>query len=224
MKNKVISALEAAKLIHSGDCVMVGGFLKCGTPKRVIRELLTLETKDLTLIANDTCFVDSGRGLLVKNGKLKKVIATHIGTNPETGRQMNEKLLEVELVPQGTLAERIHAGGAGLGGVLTRAGIGTLVEAGKEKVTVNGVEYLLEKPLYAEVALIYGSKVDPFGNISFHGTTRNFNTIMAMAAKTVIVEAEEYLTTPMNPDEVVISGIFIDYIVKKEEELPHANG
>ena len=217
MKNKLISAIEAAKLIQSGDRVMVGGFLKCGTPQTLIKALLTLDTKDLTLIANDTCFQDSGRGLLVANGKLKKVIATHIGTNPETGRRMNEKLLEVELVPQGTLAERIHAGGAGLGGVLTKAGIGTLIEEGKEKIVVEGQTYLLEKPLYADVALIYGSKVDPYGNISFHGTTRNFNTIMAMAAKTVIVEAEEYLTEPMNPDDVVISGIFVDHIVKKGE-------
>ena len=215
MKNKVISQKEALQYIKSGDSLMVGGFLKCGTPQLVIQEILKSDIKDLTLIANDTCFVDSGRGLLVVHKKLKKVIASHIGTNAETGRQMNEGSLEVELVPQGTLAERIHAGGAGLGGVLTPTGIGTLVEEGKKKVTIDGKEYLLEKPIFADVALIYGSKVDPLGNISFHGTTRNFNTMMAMAAKTVIVEAETYLDEPMNPDEVVISGIFIDYIIKK---------
>jgi acetate CoA/acetoacetate CoA-transferase alpha subunit len=215
MKNKVITPKEALNHIKSGDIVMVGGFLKCGTPQLVIQEILTSDIKDLTLIANDTCFMDSDRGLLVSHKKLKKVIASHIGTNPETGRQMNEGSLEVELVPQGTLAERIHAGGAGLGGVLTPTGIGTLVEIGKEKFTIDGKEYLLEKPLYADVALIYGSKVDPIGNISFHGTTRNFNTMMAMAAKTVIVEAEEYLSEPMNPDDVVISGIFVDHIIKK---------
>lgn len=215
MKNKVITPQEALQHIKSGDSLMVGGFLKCGTPQLVIQEILKSDIKDLTLIANDTCFVDSGRGLLVAHKKLKKVIASHIGTNAETGRQMNEGSLEVELVPQGTLAERIHAGGAGLGGVLTPTGIGTLVEEGKKKVTIDGKEYLLEKPIFADVALIYGSKVDPLGNISFHGTTRNFNTMMAMAAKTVIVEAENYLDEPMNPDEVVISGIFIDYIIKK---------
>lgn len=215
MKNKVISPKEALQYIQSGNSLMVGGFLKCGTPQLVIQEILKSDIKDLTLIANDTCFVDSGRGLLVVHKKLKKVIASHIGTNAETGRQMNEGSLEVELVPQGTLAERIHAGGAGLGGVLTPTGIGTLVEEGKKKVTIDGKEYLLEKPIFADVALIYGSKVDPLGNISFHGTTRNFNTMMAMAAKTVIVEAENYLDEPMNPDEVVISGIFIDYIIKK---------
>lgn len=214
MKNKLISAPEAVKLIQKGDTVMVGGFLKCGTPTKVIEAILKSDVDNLTLIANDTCFVDSDRGLLVTHKKLKKVIASHIGTNPETGRQMNEKTLEVELVPQGTLAERIHAGGAGLGGVLTPTGIGTLVEEGKKKVTIDGKDYLLEKPLYADVALIYGSKVDPYGNISFHGTTRNFNTIMAMAAKLVIVEAGEYIDTPMNPDEVVISGIFVDHIIK----------
>lgn len=215
MKNKVITPQEAVQHIKSGDKIMVGGFLKCGTPQLVIQEILKSDIKDLTLIANDTCFVDSGRGLLVSNGKLKKVIASHIGTNAETGRRMNEGSLEVELVPQGTLAERIHAGGAGLGGVLTPTGIGTLVEDGKKKVTIDGKDYLLEKPIFADVALIYGSKVDPLGNISFHGTTRNFNTIMSMAAKTVIVEAETYLDEPMNPDDVVISGIFIDYIIKK---------
>lgn len=215
MKNKVITPKEALQYIQSGNSLMVGGFLKCGTPQLVIQEILKSDIKDLTLIANDTCFVDSGRGLLVVHKKLKKVIASHIGTNAETGRQMNEGSLEVELVPQGTLAERIHAGGAGLGGVLTPTGIGTLVEEGKKKVTIDGKEYLLEKPIFADVALIYGSKVDPLGNISFHGTTRNFNTMMAMAAKTVIVEAENYLDEPMNPDEVVISGIFIDYIIKK---------
>ena len=215
MKNKLITPKEAVTLIKSGDTVMVGGFLKCGTPTKVIDEIIKTDTiNNLTLIANDTSYIDSDRGLLVSNKKLKKVIASHIGINPETGRQMNEKTLEVELVPQGTLAERIHAGGAGLGGVLTPTGIGTLVEDGKEKLTIDGKEYLLEKPLYADIALIYGSKVDPFGNISFHGTTRNFNTMMAMAVKTVIVEAEEYIETAMNPDEVVISGIFIDHIIK----------
>lgn len=214
MKNKLISPNEAVRLIHKGDTVMVGGFLKCGTPVKVINEILKSDVDELTLIANDTCFADSDRGLLVANKKLKKVIASHIGTNPETGKQMNEKTLEVELVPQGTLAERIHAGGAGLGGVLTPTGIGTLVEDGKKKVTIDGKDYLLEKPLYADVALIYGSKVDPYGNIACHGTTRNFNTIMAMAAKLVIVEAGEYTETPLNPDEVVISGIFVDHIIK----------
>ena len=214
MKNKLISAKEAVTLIKSGDTLMVGGFLKCGTPTQVIQEIIQSDLKDLTLIANDTSYIDSDRGLLVCNRKLKKVIASHIGINPETGRQMNEKTLEVELVPQGTLAERIHAGGAGLGGVLTPTGIGTLVEEGKETLTIDGKEYLLEKPLYADVALMYGTKVDPYGNISFHGTTRNFNTMMAMAAKTVIVEAEEYIETAMNPDEVVISGIFVDHIIK----------
>ena len=216
MKNKVITPQQALQYIQSGNSIMIGGFLKCGTPQLVIQEILKSDIKDLTLIANDTCFDDSDRGLLVTNKKLKKVIASHIGTNVETGRQMNEGTLEVELVPQGTLAERIHAGGAGLGGVLTPTGIGTLVEEGKKKVTIEGKDYLLEKPIFADVALIYGSKVDPLGNISFHGTTRNFNTIMAMAAKTVIVEAETYLEEPMNPDDVVISGIFIDHIIKKE--------
>lgn len=215
-KVKVISAQEAATLIQDGMSLMVGGFLKCGSPKRVIPHLL--KRRQLTLIANDTSFIDSDKGTLIANHCVQKAIVTHIGMNPETGRQMHDGTLSVELVPQGTLAERIRAGGAGLGGILTPTGIGTIVEEGKQKITLDGRDYLLERPLTADVALIYGSRVDKYGNVSFYGTTRNFNSIMATAAKTVIVEADEYSDEALDPNDIVIPALFVDYIVKKEDE------
>lgn len=212
--DKIISAKEACSFIKSGMTLLVGGFLKCGTPMEVIKEILKTDIKDLTLVANDTSYIDSDRGTLVVNKRVRKVIASHIGLNPETGRQMNNGELEVELVPQGTLAERIRAAGAGLGGVLTPTGIGTEVQKGKQVLNIDGKDYLLEKPLKGDVALVYGSKVDKFGNISFFGTTRNTNVVMATAADIVIVEAEEFVDGCLDPNEIVIPGIFVDYIVK----------
>lgn len=212
---KIVSALEAAKLIKNGNSVMIGGFLQCGTPTEVIEELLKNGTKDLTLIANDTSFPNSERGKLVVAKRIKKAIVTHIGMNPHTGNQMHTGEMEVELIPQGTLAERIRAGGSGLGGILTPSGVGTVVQEGKQVIEVDGKKYLLEKPLRADVALIYGTKVDKFGNVGYHGTTRSFNTVMATAADTVIVEADE-LVDVLDPNDVVIPGLYIDYIVIKE--------
>lgn len=212
---KILSVHEAAELIHSGNSVMIGGFLKCGTPTMVIDELLNRDTKDLTIIANDTSFPDSDRGKLVVAHRVKKSIVTHIGMNPETGKQMHTGEMEVELVPQGTLAERIRAGGAGIGGILTPTGVGTVVQEGKQVIEVDGKKYLLEKPLRADVALIYGTKVDKYGNVAYYGTTQNFNTVMATAADTVIVEADEFVDGYLDPNEVIIPGIYIDYIVVK---------
>ena len=212
---KIISSKEACSFIKSGMTILIGGFLKCGTPTMVIDEILKSDIKDLTIVGNDTSFIDSDRGLLVANHRVKKVIASHIGMNPETGRQMNNGELEVELVPQGTLCERIRSAGAGLGGVLTPTGIGTEVEKGKQVISVNGKDYLLELPLGGDVALIYGSKIDKAGNISFIGTTRNTNVVMATAGKIVIAEAEEFIDGYLNPNEVVIPGVFVDYIIIK---------
>lgn len=212
MKN-VITAAEAAKLIPDNASLMIGGFLRCGTPVRIIDELVKNNTSGLTLIANDTSMPDFDRGKLIVNNLVKKAIVTHIGTNPETGRQMNAGELEVELVPMGTLIERIRSGGAGLGGFLTPTGVGTMIEKGKDTVEVDGKKYLLEKPLTADFAIIYGTKADRFGNIFLEGTTRNFNTVMATAAKTVIVEADEISEEALNPNEITIPGIFTDYIV-----------
>lgn len=209
---KIISVSEAGKLIPNNASVMIGGFLGCGSPARIIDAIVNNKTSGLTIIANDTSTPEKDRGRLIVNKQVAKAIVGHIGTNPETGRQMNAGELEVELVPLGTLVERIRSAGAGLGGVLTPTGVGTLVSEGKQTLEIDGKTYLLEKPLKADFALIYGSKVDKFGNIFIHGTARNFNQVMATAANTVIVEAEELVDTPLNPDEITIPGIFVDYI------------
>lgn len=210
---KIISASDAAELIKSDSSIMIGGFLRCGTPTRVIEEMLNKGIKGLTLIANDTSYVEHDRGKLIADRRIKKVIVSHIGLNPETGKQMNNGELEVELVPMGTLVERIRAGGSGLGGFLTPTGVGTLVENGKQVMEIEGKKYLLEMPLKADFAIIYGTKVDKFGNVYLQGTTKNFNVVMAMAAKTVIVEADELVEDCLDPNEVAIPGVFVDYIV-----------
>ena len=209
---KIISITEAGKIVKSNSSVMIGGFLRCGTPAKIIDELVKNNVSDLTLIANDTCMPDSGRGKLIVSKLVKKVITTHIGTNPETGRQLHNKEIEVELVPMGTLVERIRAAGAGLGGVLTPTGVGTSVEEGKKTVEIDGKKFIFEKPLKADYAIIYASKVDKFGNAFLEGTTRNFNTVMTTAADTVIVAAQELSDTPLDPNYVTIPGVFIDYI------------
>ena len=163
--NKLISIDDAVNMIHDGMTIMVGGFLGCKNPFRIVDAIVEKGVKDITLIANDTAFPDIGIGKLIVNKQVKKLIASHIGTNKETGNQMNAGELEVELVPQGTLAERIRAAGAGLGGILTPTGLGTVVAEGKTIIEVDGKEYLLEKPLKADVALIVGAKVDKKGNI-----------------------------------------------------------
>ena len=191
---------------------MIGGFLRCGTPARIIEEILKNDICNLTLIANDTSTPDYDRGKLVVNKRIKKAIVAHIGTNPETGRQMNAGELEVELVPMGTLVERIRAAGSGLGGFLTPTGVGTVVEKGKTVMEIDGRKYLLEKPLKADFALISAARADRFGNLFLPGTTRNFNVVMATAADTVIVEAGELSDEPLKPDEITIPRIFVDYI------------
>ncbi|MGY0373793.1 acetate CoA-transferase subunit alpha [Clostridium sp. JNZ J1-5] len=216
--NKLITLEEAISKVKDGMTVMVGGFLATGSPCSIIDLLAERGVKDLTIICNDTSYVDRGVGKLVVNKQVKKVIASHIGTNAETGRQMNAGEMEVELVPQGTLAERIRCGGAGLGGFLTPTGLGTIVEDGKDRLTVDGQQYLLEKPLKADIAIIFGSKVDKKGNVYYNMSTRNFNPLMATAADLVIAEAEELVEVgEINPNDVMTPGIFIDYIVKEDK-------
>lgn len=215
MKNKLVTMEEAVSHVKDGMTVFIGGFLGVGTPEKIIDALIEKGVKDLTVIGNDTGYPDRGIGRLVVNNQVKKVIATHIGTNPETGRRMHTGEMEVELVPQGTLAERIRCGGFGLGGFLTPTGVGTIVQEGKEVITVDGKDYLLEKPLKADVALLNGSIVDELGNIIYAKTTKNFNPMMATAADTVIVFAEKLVKAgEIDPDHVMTSRIFVDYIVK----------
>ena len=212
--NKEVSIDKAIDLIEDGMTIMVGGFLGCGSPHRLIDKLVEKGTKNLTLICNDSSFPDFGVGKLIVNKQIKKLISSHIGTNPETGKQMNAGEMEVILVPQGTLAEQVRAGGAGLGGILTPTGVGTIVEEGKKKMEIDGVEYLLELPLKADVALIAGETVDRLGNIVYFGATRNFNELMATAAEIVIVEAEEVKKVgELDANDVRTPGIFVNHIV-----------
>jgi acetate CoA/acetoacetate CoA-transferase alpha subunit len=212
--NKVVSLEQVKPLLKDGMSIMIGGFLGCGTPEKMIDLLIEMNVKNLTIIANDTSFVDRGIGKLIVSGQVKRVVASHIGTNTETGRLMTEGKMEVELVPQGTLIERIRAAGAGLGGVLTPTGVGTMVEDGKQKLIIEGKEYLLELPIKADLALVYASVVDEIGNALYYGTTRNFNPIIATAAETVIVEAESIVKVgELDPNHIVTPGVLIDYIV-----------
>lgn len=215
---KVVTLEQAVEVIQNNMTLMIGGFLAVGTPEMLIDAMVEKGVRDLTVIGNDTGFPDRGIGKLVVNKQVKQVIVSHIGTNPETGRQMNAQQMEVVLVPQGTLAEQIRAGGAGLGGVLTPTGLGTSVETGKQKVCVDGREFLLEKPLKADVALLKAAVADKAGNLLYRRSARNFNPLMAMAANTVIVVADRIVETgEMDPDQVMTSGIFVDMIVQGGE-------
>ena len=223
--NKFISAEKAAALVKEGDVVMIGGFMSCGAPIRLIDEIVKLGTKDLTVICNDTGFAadsehnKAGIGSLIVNKQISHLIASHIGTNKETGRQMTSGETKVDLVPQGTLAEQIRAAGFGLGGVLTPTGLKTEVEEGKQKVVVDGKEFLLEKPIKGDVALLKGAIVDKKGNICYSKTEKNFNPLMAMACETVIVEAEKVVEVgEIDPEHVITSHIFVDYIVERKGE------
>lgn len=212
--NKIVTIEDAISHVKDGSVIMVGGFLAGGSPEKLIDALVAKGVKDLTLICNDTAFVDKGVGKMVVAKMFKKVIVSHIGTNPETGRQMIANETEVDLVPQGTLAERIRSAGAGLGGFLTPTGVGTIVEEGKEKMVINGMEYLLELPLKADVALIYADKADKFGNLVYAGSKSNFNPIMATAADITIAEVGEVVEIgEINQVDVKTPGIFVTYIV-----------
>ena len=214
--NKIVKLEDLKSIFKDGMTIMIGGFLDCGTPDTIIDMLVDLNIKDLTIIANDTGFPDKGIGKLVANGQVKKVIASHIGTNPETGRRMNTGEMEVELSPQGTLIERIRTAGSGLGGVLTPTGLGTILENGKRKITINNNDYLLELPLKADVSLVKGSIVDEFGNTYYKATTKNFNPYIAMAAKTVVMEAEDLVKCEqLRTEDIMTPGVLVNYIIKE---------
>lgn len=222
MKNKIMTAQEAVAPIQDGATIMVGGFMACGTPEILIDALVEKGVKNLTIICNDAGVPGRGVGKLLSNGQIKTLIASHVGLNPEVAQRMNtdvpEDKLECILVPQGTLAERVRAGGAGLGGFLTPTGVGTIVAEGKQVINIDGRDFLLEKPLKADFALIRGSVTDKFGNTTYNGTTRTFNPMMATAADYVIVGACEIVEIGgIHPNNVVTSGIFVDAIVGGEK-------
>jgi acetate CoA/acetoacetate CoA-transferase alpha subunit len=211
---KTISLHDAVARIPEGATLMVGGFLAVGSPERVIDELVRQCKRNLTVIANDTAMPGVGIGKLVTAGLLRKVIVSHIGLNPETQQQMLSGKLEVELVPQGTLIERIRSGGYGLGGVLTPTGIGTVVEKDKRKLEVNGKQYLVETALRADFALVHAFVADYTGNLGYALTARNFNPVMAMAADTVIVTTDHVVPVGIiAPDHVATPAPVVDYIV-----------
>ncbi len=216
MRN-VTTLADAVAKIPDGAILMIGGFMGVGSPHHLIDELVRQGKRDLTIIANDTAHPGFAIGKLISNGLVKRLIASHIGLNPETQQRMIAGDIEVELVPQGTLAERVRAGGTGLGGILTQTGVGTVVAEGKQTIEVDGVMFLLEKPIKADFALINAHQSDYHGNLTYSLTARNFNPSMAMAAETVIAEAEQIVPVGMiAPDDVETPSVLVDYLVTKE--------
>jgi len=211
---RTISIQEAVGMIPDGACLMIGGFMACGTPEPLMDKLVRQRKRGLTVIANDTAAPGVGIGKLVRAKLLRKVIVSHIGLNKETQEQMMAGQLEVELVPQGTLIERIRAGGSGLGGILTPTGVGTVVEKGKQKISVDGRDYLLETALHADFALVHALMSDYLGNLAYALTARNFNPVIAMAATTVIVTAEHIVPVGViAPDNVITPAPLVDYVI-----------
>lgn len=214
---KIITAKEATALVKDGDSLMIGGFMSCGAALTLLATLVDQGTKNLTCMCNDASHVDRGIGRLVVAGQIKHLITTHIGLNPVAGQKMHSGEMEITLVPQGTLAERIRAGGAGLGGFLTPTGVGTVVQEGKQVITIEGKDYLLELPIRAKFAFIKAHTADKAGNLVYHGSTRNFNETMATAADIVIAEVENIVEIgQIDPNHVVTPGVFIDYLVKSQ--------
>jgi len=214
---KTIALQDAIAMIPDGASLMIGGFMAVGTSERLIDELVRQGKRNLTVIANDTAMPGRGIGKLISAGLISRAIASHIGLNPETQQQMIAGKIAVDLVPQGTLIERIRAGGFGLGGILTPTGVGTVVEGGKRRIEVDGKDYLLETALRADFALVHAFLADYIGNLSYALTARNFNPVVAMAADTVIVTAEHIVPVGViAPDHVVTPAPVVDYLVTNE--------
>lgn len=214
--NKVVStAAEAVSMIPDGATIMMGGFGLCGIPENLIAALRDRGTRDLTIISNNAGIDDFGLGVLLRTHQVRRMISTYVGENKEFERQCMTGELELELVPQGTFAERIRAGGAGIGGFFTPTGYGTVVAEGKETRMIDGRPFVLELPLKAEFAFIKAYKGDPLGNLVYRKTARNFNPMMATAAKVTIAEVEQ-LVQPgeLDPNEIVTPGIFVRYILQ----------
>ena len=211
---KVTSVTDAIALIPEGAVLMVGGFMGAGTPPRLIDELVRQHKRNLTIIANDTARPGAGIGKLIDAKLVRRVIASHIGTNKETQRQMIEGEIEVELVPQGTLAERVRAGGFGLGGILTSTGVGTVVAEGKRSIEIEGKVFLLELPLSADFSLLNARRADYYGNLEYALTSRNFNPVMAMAGRVVIAEPDEIVPVgAIPPDAVVTPSALVHHLI-----------
>jgi acetate CoA/acetoacetate CoA-transferase alpha subunit len=214
---KTVCLEEAVALIPDGASLMIGGFMAVGTPERLVDELVRQGKRDLTVIANDSAMPGVGIGKLVSAGLVRKMVASHIGLNPETQKKMLAGEMEVELVPQGTLIERIRAAGYGLGGILTPTGVGTVVEEGKRKIEVDGKDYLLETALHADFALVNAFLADYLGNLAYVLTSRNFNPVMAMAGAQVIAESDNIVPVGViSPDQVATPAPVVDYLIINE--------
>ncbi|MES1041852.1 CoA transferase subunit A [Peribacillus simplex] len=213
-KNKIVTMEEALEHISDGCTLMYGGFGGVGTPPTLVQGILDKGVKEMTLIGNDTGFPDIGIGRLVTAERAKKVIASHIGSNPNAGRLMTEGKLQVEFSPQGTLAERIRAGGVGLGGIFVDVGIGTIAEEGKDKMVIEGKEYLVETALTAEVSIVHAKKADSLGNLVYDKTACNFNPLVAMAGAFTIAEVEEIVPVgELDPECIATPGIYVDMVI-----------
>ena len=214
---KTLSVEEAVAMVPDGASLMIGGFMGVGTPERVIDELVRQGKRNLVVVANDTAMPGRGIGKLIGAGLVRRTVASHIGLNPETQNQMIAGEMGVDLVPQGTLIERIRAGGFGLGGILTPTGVGTVIEEGKRQIEIEGRSYLLETALRADFALVHAFLADYLGNLSYALTARNFNPIIAMATDTVIVTADHIVPVGViAPDHVMTPGALVDYLVANE--------
>ncbi|MDD7305669.1 MAG: CoA transferase subunit A [Peptoniphilaceae bacterium] len=217
MQYKIITPEEAAGMVEEGCRIMIGGFAGSGNPMKVVHAIEKKGVKNLTLIGNDTgdsYILDDHVGVLVDNHQIKKAIVTHIGRNPETCKQFNEGQIEVEFVPQGTLVERIRCAGYGLGAAITKTGVGTEIEEGKDTIVIDGEKYLVEKPIFADVCVVRVERADKLGNVIFHGSDRAHSQVMLTAAKTTIVQADEIVEVgELDPDFITVPGIFVDYIV-----------
>lgn len=212
---KWIDKTKFQSLIKDKQLIMVGGFLTCGTPEKLIDWIVETNVKDLTIICNDAGYPDKGVGKLIANNQVRKLIASHIGTNPYAGKLMSEGILEVQLIPQGTLIEQIRAYGAGLGGILTPVGIKTSIQEGKQVMTLSGKEYLLEEPIGADIALVNAYYSDQLGNLTYSKTARNFNPIIALSAKKVIALVDQKIEK-IDPETVITPHTFINYLVGGE--------
>jgi len=217
MKPKVIPLSDAVAMIPDGARLMIGGFMGVGSPMRLVDELLRQARRDLTLIANDTARPGVGVGKLIAAGLVRTLFTSHIGTNPQTQQLMLEGRIDVTLIPQGPLAERIRAGGVGLGGVLTPTGVGTLVAEGKQTIELDGRAYLLEPALKADFSLIGAKRADYYGNLEYAFTARNFNPLMAMASATTMAEAQDIVPLGVIPPDVVVTpGVLVHYLIGRE--------
>ncbi|SFD90641.1 6-acetamido-3-oxohexanoate:acetyl-CoA CoA transferase alpha subunit [Bacillus sp. OV194] len=217
LKTKLITMEEAAALFYDGMSLMVGGFGGVGAPPCLINAILDQNIKDIFMISNDTGFPWIGPGKLITEKRISRLIASHIGSNPEAGKQMHGGELAVEFIPQGTLAEKIRAGGMGLGGILVDVGLGTVVESGKQKVDINSATYMVEPALTADVSIVFAQKADTYGNLVYDKSARNTNPLVAMAGNITIAEVEEIVPAgELDPECIITPGVFVDYIVQSK--------